>query len=151
VNFHTFHGQNSDGFTLVELIVVLIIAGAIAVVAIPRLMGPTEFEALGFYDSAQATVRYAQKVAVAQRRQVHVSIGANTISLCYDAGCAAPVADPARGQAFTTTAPSGVSLTGTSCLYDGLGRPSTAASFTVSTADGVRSFIVEAETGYVHP
>jgi MSHA pilin protein MshC len=151
VNFHTFHGQNSDGFTLVELIVVLIIAGAIAVVAIPRLMGPTEFEAMGFYDSAQATVRYAQKVAIAQRRPVFVVIDPSQVRLCYDGGCAAAVTDPLRNQPFSTQAPGGIALAGSSFSFDGLGRPSSSATISVTSSDGTRNFFVEAETGYVHP
>lgn len=141
----------THGFSLVELIVVLLVVSALAVVAIPRFFGKQDFQTLGFFDTAQSAVRYAQKLAIAQRRNVFVVVGAGSLSLCYDGGCAGAVTDPTSGTPFVLVAPSGVSFAGASLSFDGLGRPSAAVAFTVSDSEVSRSFSVEAATGYVHP
>jgi MSHA pilin protein MshC len=135
----------------VELVVVVILVGILAVVALPKFIGQQEFASRGFYDAAQASVRYAQKAAVAQRRTVHVVPAAGSLSLCYNAGCGSPLIDPTTNAAFVLSAPSGVTLAGVSLSFDGLGRPSTGATFTVTDSDGARTFTVEPQTGYVHP
>lgn len=51
----------SSGFTLVELIVTLILVGILAVVAIPKLVGLSAYNTLGFYDRVASGIRFAQK------------------------------------------------------------------------------------------
>ena len=76
--------------------------------------------------------------------------GGGSVSLCFDAACSQPVPNPAGGS-FTKTAPSGVSLTGGSLSFDALGKPSAAASFTISASGFTpRQLMVEKETGYAH-
>lgn len=151
-----------SGFTLVELVTVMIIIGILAVFAAPRLTDRSGFQSRGFYDQAQAIVRYAQKIAVAQRQSppkppVFVVIGAAGIQVCYDAACATAVTDPATGGALALAAPAGVTLTpATSFSFDGAGSPSFAAQLAVTVnsagvGDINRVFFVEAQTGYVHP
>jgi MSHA pilin protein MshC len=138
------------GFSLIELVVVLLAVGVLAVIAIPRFAGNQEFQTLGFFDSAQAAVRYAQKLAIAQRRPVHVSSSANSLRLCYDAGCTLIATNPLNGQPFVLNTPAGVSLAGASISFDGLGRPSAGATFAVTDSESTRSFVVEPESGYVY-
>lgn len=123
-------------------------------VIIPRL-DSHDFDTLRFYDRTLAAVRYAQKVAVAQRTEVFVAVGASSLSVCFNAGCATPVVDPSTGSALVVSAPPGVTLTMSpgSFSFVGLGSTSGVSSPVVVTVSGTpaRSFTVEQETGYVHP
>jgi len=62
------------GFTLVELIMVIVLLGVLAVFAAPKMFNSTDFYARGFHDETVSILRYAQKAAVAQRRRVCVSL-----------------------------------------------------------------------------
>ncbi len=144
------------GFTLTELVVVIVIVGIVAAIAAPRFMGRTGFDARGFADETAALLRYGQKVAVAQRTSVFVQIQGGSIALCYDAGCSQPVANPADQSPFSKSAPNGVTLTASaaSFSFDALGRPNPDAAVTLSVSaagEPTRTLTVERETGYVHP
>ena len=60
------------GFTLVELVTIMILVGILAVVAIPR-MDTSAYYAAQFHDQTVAALRFAQKSAVSHRRLVCVS------------------------------------------------------------------------------
>lgn len=139
---------------MAELVSTIVIVGILAAVAIPRFIGKSGFESRGFYDEAQTIVRYAQKVAIAQRRLVFVCITTTTITAAQDSGCATPLVHPGTGAALTSTAPSGITLSPvpTQFTFSGIGRPSTALTITFTSTipeDPARQIIVEAETGYV--
>jgi MSHA pilin protein MshC len=68
--------QRVRGFTLIELIMVITIMGALAVFAAPKMFNTDDFYARGFHDETLGLLRYAQKVAVAQRRSVCVTFSA---------------------------------------------------------------------------
>ena len=71
------------GFSMVELVMVIVIIGILAVVAITR-MGTSEFRALEFRDKTAAALRYAQKTATSHRRMVCVAFTASTVALTID-------------------------------------------------------------------
>jgi prepilin-type N-terminal cleavage/methylation domain-containing protein len=73
--------DNQRGFTLIEMIMTLVIVGILAVVVAPRFLGTSVFQSRGFADQVQATLRYAQKEAIAQHRNVCVAMTSNSISL----------------------------------------------------------------------
>ena len=137
------------GFTLTELVVVIIIATILAAFAVSRI-STQSFDTGGFANRATAMVRYAQKVAIAQRRTVFVVVSASNIKLCYtDSGCATPLHEPPGTNAFSYNTPSGVTLSGSTFSFNALGKPSAGGTITV-TGDVARAITVEAETGYVH-
>jgi MSHA pilin protein MshC len=147
--------RRQRGFTLAELVAVIVITAILAVSA-TAYFSRSAFDSAAFADLAKSVVSQAQKVAVAQRRTVFVVASASTLSVCYDALCASPVASAGAASgaggfnaptAMVYTAPSGVSLAPVSFSFDGIGKPSAAVSIIIN---GTSAFSVAAETGYVY-
>lgn len=74
-----FHGAR--GFTMAELIAILVIIGILAFVALPRLDQSQGFGATSFRDRVAASLRFAQKSAVAKRRLVCATVAADRLTL----------------------------------------------------------------------
>lgn len=142
--------RRSRGFTLAELVVVIVVAAILAAIAIPQFSF-RDIDAAWFHEQARSAVRYAQRTAVAQRRCVFVSVTPTQLSLLYgDAGCAitaTPVRELSTNQPLVASAPTGVTLSAAPnpFSFNGLGQPSAAAAVAV----GGRTITVNAETGYV--
>lgn len=165
------------GFTLVELITILVVVGVLAGVAAPRFFQRRGFDAVSYTDQVRALIRYGQKIAIAQSRNVFVRLNGSSVALCYDSGCGAHV--PSPGGANTGTgvtlagcagdktwacegAPNGLAITAATFYFDPTGQPfaasdplggqnSTFVSLTVAvTGDGAtHNVTVTPVTGYV--
>ncbi len=158
----TLHrGRAERGFSLAELITVIVVVGVLAAVTIPRFVGTDSFASRGFYDQGMETVRYAQKTAIAWRQQVFVCVTTGSIAAAAAAGCATPLTHPTTGVPLLSSAPSGVTLTAVNFRFNGIGRlldnagnPSATITIAITSTiagDPARQIVVEAETGYVHP
>lgn len=147
------------GFTITELVVVIVIAGILAATMAPRWRGDTGFETRGFRDEVASALRYAQKTAVASRRRVCVSFTATSLSAtidsafdandCHVAGAisligpeGAPLAVSAQGTATFSPVPGML-------IFDTQGRPGGGATLQFADLGGM-PIRVEAGTGYVH-
>lgn len=137
----------NKGYTLFELIIVMVLVGILAAVALPRL-DLAGFRSAGFHQQAMTTVRFAQKTAISAGCSVQVNINSGTCQLNWS-GCAANAAilNPASGNANfcadseTAGTPPSVNFT-----FNRIGAPSAAQSFSV---DG-RTIVIEANTGFAH-
>jgi len=87
-----------NGFTLVEVVLVIVIMGILAAVSIPRFADIDDFRERAFADSTLASVRYFQKLAISTGCDVWVDFGV----LGHQAGRPAEVY---AGQHNTCNAP----------------------------------------------
>lgn len=148
------------GFTLVELVLVIVLLGILAVVAIPRL-NTGDFDEYGYAEEAAAALRYARQVAVARNAAVTAVFGSGAyriqVGVCpssgghlLNPGSGGPWDGSARGRG---QAPAGVTVGSATLFFDGLGRPRYCdgkfVSTSISIAIGSRTITVEAETGHV--
>jgi MSHA pilin protein MshC len=150
--------MGARGFTLVELVTILILVGILAVVALPNLQGVRDFGAVSFRDQVAANLRHAQKSAVAKRRLVCATVAGDgsRISLAsaasFGAGaCANVIADPA---AFSPSADVLLAPAGTTLFFQPSGAVTSdaggtaIANFTL-TVTGQAPITVTGATGHV--
>ena len=152
-------GWRWRGFTLVELIMVLALAGILAAVVGPKVFDTSTFDARGFHDETLALLRFAHKSAIAQRRPVCIVFSGTTARLSIDSdrnsatgtsGCEANLTGPRGDSPGAITARGTVQYTATpaTVVIDGLGQP--AAGQTIQVSGAAQTITIEAVTGYVH-
>lgn len=86
------------GFTLVELIIVMVVIGVLGAVVAPVMLGSRGVDAATYSNQVASIIRYGQKIAIAQGRNVYVRLDGTKVALCFDstAACGQRVA-PAGG------------------------------------------------------
>lgn len=148
--------MKARGFTLIELITVMVLIGILAVAALPRFFDQNVFEARGFLDETKSLLRYAQKAAVAQRRTVCVALNANGVVLTIasapgvnacNTALALPNSKP-RGGVLLAAKAAGVPIA--AFQFRSLGDTNQADDVIVTIANATGKIIVDHTTGYVY-
>ncbi len=155
--------DGARGFTLIELIIVIVLLGILAVYAAPRMFNMDEFNARGFHDQTLALLRTAQKSAIAQRRTVCVTFTTNSVTLTMASAAATTDCTTAVGMTGTTQiiakpnvnyGTSALPATPTAFNFDGLGQPiqsdGTAQPKQTIKISNAADVVVETGSGYVH-
>jgi MSHA pilin protein MshC len=150
------------GFTMVELIAVMILIGVLAAFALPRLVDRNGSATLVFGDQVASSLRLAQKSATARRRVVCAQVAADAVVLRLaaapgSAACGAVLAGVADDDYRSSS--TGVTVGPVGTLYfqpDGTVTSDAAAATFAQVdlavrADGqlVRTIRVVGSTGYV--
>lgn len=147
---------------MVELIVVMVLAGILAAYAIPKVSGALGARDDAWHDSLQGALRFAQKGAVARRRLTCVTITSTTVTVSSAAvnpatTCTSNINGPNGTSTFasSTNSSSATTVSPSGTIYfqpdgrvttDGAGTTSANRTITMS---GASSITVYGETGYV--
>jgi MSHA pilin protein MshC len=133
------------GFTLMELIVVIVLLGILAAFAYPRL-NLLGYQQAGFFQQSLAAIRYAQQQAIANGCDVTVDISSGGCFLSLAGTCPQPgaIVNPARGvnNFCSDSVPAG--SPNANIVFDKIGRPGGDLNISI----GTRTIAVEPETGY---
>jgi MSHA pilin protein MshC len=152
--------RSSRGFTLVELVVVIVLLGVLAALAVPRLEMASGLRADAYRDSVVAGLRLAQSTALSHRRLVCVSFDSGVMTLRIAAAnpatsCSAGLSGP-DGAAAWASPPSGTSIAGSPSttlffLPDGSASSSASGSATdfTLTPTGLTAITVRGGNGVV--
>lgn len=103
------------GFTLVELVTVLVILGIVAAVAAPRMFDNAVFSERGYADELASSLRYARRIAIASTCNVRFTVNAAGYSAAQQTACnpagawGVAVQSPDR-RALANVTPSGVAV-----------------------------------------
>ncbi len=139
---------------MIELVVVIVILGILATVAIPRMSGLSEYRAVEFHDKVVSALRHAQKTSTSHRRMVCVAFTTSTLTLTIDtdnnAACDTALMVPGSQNSQVVSSdtagaifdplPSGFS-------FSSDGTTGTDKSLTIS---GQTPIVVVGATGHVH-
>lgn len=151
------------GFTLIELVVVLVLLGIVATYVAPRFTGLGGYAELTAQKNIQQALRYAQQLAMTQTDQT-ITFTTNAASNQIDVRIGANSAPRPGGSSgnFAATYPeqlSNVNLTSAdvTIVYDRLGRAAVngsnagaVATIAITGPAQTLSVRVEGETGYAH-
>lgn len=155
---HPAASRNATGFTLVELVIVLVIIGVLSAFAVPRFFGENVFLERGYFEELTGAVRLSQKTAVATGCPVRFVLTASSYAARQQPASGGrcdtssgswnvPVV-LGDGESLDGSAPSGVTAApATTVVFQPSGATSLGADRTITV--GSASFVIHAGSGYV--
>jgi MSHA pilin protein MshC len=148
------------GFTLVELVTVLIVVGILGIIAAPKMFGTSTYQSRYFYNDVLSTLRYAQRLAMSSGCHIQANMTTTTITLNKRASCTTgtftiAVRDPALGTStYVKTAPGSVTIAPSvnPIYYDQLGKCYNSSGTVTNSTITVGSKVINivGQTGFTY-
>jgi MSHA pilin protein MshC len=145
--------MKEQGFTLIELIMVLIIVGVLSVVAVSKF-NPASFDSAAAAGELVSAIRYAQERSMSNTGGTNYNIVITTSGYTVKQG-ASNITHPVTGAASYSNDSGGVWANASispalTITFDGDGAPDLAANqtFTLTVGSESTSVTVEKETGF---
>jgi prepilin-type N-terminal cleavage/methylation domain-containing protein len=159
---HAYRGaaaaaRRSRGFTLTELIIIIVLLGVVTSYALSKAMPQASQATLGYQASMLADdLRQTQMLAMSWGKPLRFTPSSGSYAVTCVAVSVAPctststaVYDIGHAGSFSVTLANGVTLSGSSVDFDIVGKPSAARTFTLTGGGQTRTVTVAAGTGYV--
>jgi len=138
-----------QGFTLIELIVVMILIGVLAVFALPKLLDTELWRLRSFGDDLQSQMQAMLRLSLVQRRPVTATLTGSTASFAYAGGGASlgslscpATSSPCIAEGGSRSITFNVNNGGTSLTSTGA-----AMTVTVSASGYTQAYVLENDTG----
>lgn len=156
----SYSSDKCKGFSLIELITVVLLLGILSVVAIVRLGNQDGLLARGYFDEFAAAVQFARKLAISSGCDVRVDVATTGYSLLQSSSCTANdfssnVLNPANRSLnyANNDIPGSFSLTAGQITFDARGLPTPAfdgsTNFSLSNGSSTYTISVYGRTGLV--
>ncbi|KQW43569.1 MULTISPECIES: prepilin-type N-terminal cleavage/methylation domain-containing protein [unclassified Roseateles] len=140
------------GFTLIELILVIVITAALAVFALPKVVDTTLWRLRTFGDELQSRHQAMLRVALQQRRPIVATITGSGVSWAYGGGAVIDTL-PCPATESPCIAEGGSRTVTFNSANSGTTATSTGSALTVTVAYGSYSQAhrIESDTGLIYP
>lgn len=142
---------NHNGFTLVELIVVILIIGILSISIAPRFFGVSSYEDRKVTDELLSALRYTQQMAMNRGGGIQLVLTANNFTVQRSGG--GDLRSPDGLIPYTKEFPKNVNPTPATVRFNALGQPITllGVPLTVDTSltiNATKTITIRANTGY---
>ena len=117
--------NNQSGFTMVELIMVMVLLGIVSAMAVMKSIAPGQLTMASQAQKMASDLRHAQTLAYTRGQRTLVTINAGTNG-SYDVTCITVSTPCSTSTDFSGTITGNVVLAGTNLSFNSLGQPSNA-------------------------
>lgn len=133
---------------MVELIVVISIIGIMAIIAAPHFANTNIFQQNSDVNQVKFLLKIAQKVSIAQRRNVYIMVNQQQVDLCYQNTVPCPSNEEVmfQNQSMLSTIKSPISIS-SGLFFNSIGNM---GNNLVTIGVGSQNIFIEGGTGYVH-
>ena len=152
-HFFTQKQTSNSGFTLVELVVIIVLLGILSFYAAPRFVGFLDFERSGFFNEVVSATRYAHKLAVGRGCQVRIKFQEDGYQLKEPKnGCSFSSSNPPDlpdSHPVSSRSSNNIQISGPdNATFNALGQ-CTDCNGNLTIEVGGHSMIIYEESGYV--
>lgn len=148
--------MKTNGFTLVELIVVILLIGILSIFAAPKFVKDNTFKARGTADEIITSIRHAQRLAMTRGEQYKINISPTNYHVRKTDNTAVRHPNGESQYLIDTTngLPTNIIQSTVNVEFNTLGQPVNSAGTLITNDTDISippfTIRIEEETGYAH-